>query len=257
MKVTNWRRKLSAALIAGGLLSPSAAQAAGLNVNLVTNGDFENVNLNVVGSYNGPLVLNWTGPSLFAYSHDGSSSSTGVVPDYADGADPPGAGHWYFTPNNTGSAPFTDVHDPDTYFQDIDVSTGATATAIAAGQARFNLSAYMTSYLNDTDFGNVRVEFKNGGGGSLGFVQISDPDFGPNNVWSLSQLTGVVPIGTATARVSLFGTRTAGGAGADGYTDNVDFRITQVPEPSTVAMVGASLAAGGLGFLRRRRRQEL
>jgi hypothetical protein len=253
MKITNWRRKLSAALMAGGLLVPSAAQSAGLNTNLVTNGDFENVNLAVTGAYNGPLVLGWTGPNLFAYSHDGSSSSTGVVADYADGADPPNAGHWYFTPNNTGGAAFTDVHDPDVYFQDISVGTGDTGAAIAAGQAQYNLSAFMSSYLNDTDFGNVRVEFKNGGGGSLGIVTISDPDFGPDNVWSLTSTAGVVPIGTASLRVSLYGTRTAGGAGADGYTDNVDFRIARIPEPCTVAFAGMGIAAIGLGRLPRRR----
>jgi hypothetical protein len=250
MKITNWRRKLSAALMAGGLLAPSAAQSAGLNTNLVTNGDFESVNLAVTGAYNGPLVLGWTGPNLFAYSHDGSSSSTGVVPDYADGADPPNAGHWYFTPNNAGA--LTDVHDPDVYFQDINVGTGDTGAAIAAGQARYSLSAFMSSYLNDTDFGNVRVDFRNGGG-SLGVVTISDPDFGPNNVWSLSSASGAVPVGTASLRVSLFGTRTAGGAGADGYTDNVDLRISRIPEPCTVAFAGIGLAAMGLGRLPRRR----
>src|SRR5262245_58656760 len=127
MKITDWRRKLSAARIAGGLLSPSAVHVAGLNVNLVTNGNFENVDITSLGAYNAPRILDWTGPNLFAYSHDGSNTcGSCVVPDYADGADPPSAGHWYFTANNTGSAPFTDVHDPDVYFQDIDVSTGET-----------------------------------------------------------------------------------------------------------------------------------
>jgi hypothetical protein len=254
MKVTDWRKKLLAALVAGGLMTPIASRAAGLDVNLVTNGNFESVDLNTTGGYHGPRVLSWTGPSLFAYSHDGSSSSTGVVPDYADGADPPSAGHWYFTPNNTGVSDPTDVHDPNTYFQDIDVSSGATAVAIASGQATFNLSAYMSSYLNDTDFGNVSVDFRNSGGGSLGVATISDPDFGPNNVWSLSSLSGAVPVGTASVRMSLYGTRTAGGAGADGYIDNVDFRISGVPEPTSIALAGGGVFSGVLGFFRRRRR---
>jgi hypothetical protein len=190
---------------------------------------------------------------LYAYSHDGSASAAGIVPDYADGADPPGAGHWYFTSNNTGTAAFTDVHDPNVYFQDISVSTGATGAAIAAGQARFALSAYMSSYLNDTDFGNVRVEFKDSSGGVLGVALISDPDFGPNNVWSLSSQTGDVPVGTASLRMSLYGTRTAGGAGADGYIDNVDFRISQVPEPATLGLAGTGLLSAILGLFRRRR----
>lgn len=253
MRISDWRRKLSAALVAGGLLLPSAAMAANLNTNLVVNGDFENVDLAVTGNYGGPLVLGWTGPNLFAYSHDGSSSSKGVVPDYADGADPPGAGHWYFTPNNTGGAAFTDVREPDVYFQNIDVSTGDTAAAITAGQARYNLSAYMSSYLNDNDNGNVRVDFLNSKSNSLGIATISDPDFGPDNVWSLSSLTGNVPVGTTTVKMSLYGTPRNGGA--DGYIDNVVFSISRVPEPSTALIAGVVAAAAGLAFSGRRREE--
>ena len=52
------------------------------------------------------------------------------------------------------------MHEPNIYYQDIAVGTGATGTAIAAGKGRVDLSAYMTSYLNDTDFGNVRVDYR-------------------------------------------------------------------------------------------------
>jgi hypothetical protein len=254
MKIGNWYRRFAMTLIAGGILAPTSAHAANLGVNLVVNGDFENVNLATTGEYNSPLVLDWIGPNLFAYSHDGSSSATGVVPDYADGADPPGAGHWYFTPNNTGGAPFTSVFDPDVYYQDISLSSGATATAIAAGAAQYDLSAYMTSYLNDTDFGNVRAEFRNAASAPVGSVTISDTaDAGPNNVWSLVGATGMVPVDAASVRVSLWGTRTAGGEGADGYTDNVDFRIRAIPEPSTGALAALGAITFGWGTWRRRR----
>src|SRR5215217_9476179 len=94
------RAALSAALAAGGLAA--AAEAAPIGTNLVVNGDFENVNTASTGLYNAPQINVWSGVAAFAYSHDGSST-TGVVPDYADGADPPNAGHWYFTPG--GSTP--------------------------------------------------------------------------------------------------------------------------------------------------------
>jgi hypothetical protein len=253
MKIRNWCRKFSLSLVAAGLLTPAAAHAAGLGVNLVVNGGFENVNLATAGGYNGPLVLDWTGPNLFAYSHDGSASSAGVVPDYADGADPPSAGHWYFTPNNTGVADPTDVHDPNVYYQDVALNSGGTAVAIAAGTATFSLSAFMTSYLNDTDFGNVQVDFRDAASATIGTAKISDTlDAGPNNVWNLTTTNGLVPVGTASARISLYGTRTSGGAGADGYTDNVEFIIRGIPEPSTVALAGIGLAAG-IGLRRRRR----
>jgi hypothetical protein len=251
MKITDWRRKLMAALVAGGFYVPCAASAADLGANLVINGDFETVNLAVTGQYNGPLVLGWTGPNLFAYSHDGSMSSKGVVADYAEGTDPPNAGHWYFTSNNTNVETPTDVRAPGVYFQDINVATGATGSAIAAGLARYDLRAFMSSYLNDNDNANVQVDFRNAGGGSLGTATLSDPDFGPNNVWSLHSIAGAVPIGTASVRMSLYGTPRNGGA--DGYIDNVVFSIARVPEPGTGVLAGLTFAATGAGRLRRRR----
>jgi hypothetical protein len=221
MKVTNWRRKLAASLAAGGLISPAAALAASLDTNLVVNGTFENVDPGVTGDYNAPKVLQWLGFDGFAYSHQ--PGVTGI-PDYADGADPPGAGNWYFTTNNNPLE--TDFNDPGDFYQDADVSTGATGTQIASGEAAVRLSAYMSSYLDDTDFGNVHVEFRNSGGGSLGSAVISDSDPGSGNVWSLNSGAAMVPQGTATLRVSLFGTRTSGGPGADGYIDNVDVQVT-------------------------------
>jgi hypothetical protein len=52
-------------------------------------------------------------------------------------------------------------------------------------------------------------------------------------------------------RLSLFGTRTAGGAGPDGYIDNVDLQVVAVPEPAAVGVAGGLFA---LTLLRRRRR---
>lgn len=252
MKTKNWRKALSAGCVSGGLMMPSAAQGAPIDVNLVINSGFENVDLASIGDYNGPRILDWVG-TAFAYSHDGSSSNAGVVPDYAHGPPLPGGGSWYFSSNN--SPPTVDIRDPNLFYQDINVSTGLTGAAIATGQAEYDLSAFMASYLNDTDFGNVRAEFKDSGGGILGFALISDSDFGPFNVWSQNSTQGSVPMGTESVRISLYGTRTAGGGGADGYIDNVDFRIvqtTQVPEPSTGSL--AFLVLTALGFMRRRRR---
>jgi hypothetical protein len=82
----------------------------------------------------------------------------------------------------------------------------------------------MSSFENDNDSGNVQLDFRNASGVSLGTSTISDADFGPNNVWSLNSSLGLVPVGTATVRASIFGTPRNGGA--DGYIDNVDFQIT-------------------------------
>jgi hypothetical protein len=221
MKVTDLRRKLMAALVAGGTLAPGALYAADLNTNLVVNGDFETVDLATFeSSYNGPRILNWTGEG-FAYSHDGSSSNGGVVPDYADGADPPGAGHWYFSPNLAAN-----IDTPGEFYQDINVAGGASGTAIAAGRAGYSLSAYMSSYLNENDFGSLHVDFRNSMGASLGTALVSDSDPGPTNVWNLNTRTGGIPIGTATVRLSVYGTPINGGP--DGFTDNVSFQVANV-----------------------------
>ncbi len=233
MKVTDLRRKLWAALAAAGMLGPAAAYAANLNQNLLVNGDFETVDLATYeATYGSPKILNWAGTSSgYAYSHDGSSSNFGIVPNYADGTPPPPVApavtnHWYFTSNKPGG-PYIDAAGK--FYQDIDVSTGDSASVIATGVGAFSLSAYMSSYLDDTDVGHVQLDFRNSGGTTLGTAVLNDSDPGAGNVWNLNTATGGIPAGTATVRVSLFGTRTSGGPGPDGYIDNVDFRVAQVP----------------------------
>ena len=172
---------------------PVAAQGAALDTNLVLNSGFENVDLAIIGDYNAPKILDWVG-TAFAYSHDGSFSNAGMVPYYADGPDLPGAGHWYFSANN--APPAMDIREPNLFYQDIDVSAGATGDAIATGHAQYDMSAYMSSYGDQADFGNVRVDFKDSAGAILGFALISDSDAGPDNVWSLNSTDALVPLGT-------------------------------------------------------------
>jgi hypothetical protein len=254
MKKTNYlrrrRRVALAAISTGGLLAMAgSAGAAPLNTNLVVNGGFENVNLLSTGAYGGPQILDWSGLAAFAYSHDGSSSSAGIVPNYADGTPPPGSGHWYFTSNNGPTGPIN-IEAPGQFFQDIDVSLGATGALVASGGARYNLSAFMSSYLNDNDFGNVQLDFLNSGGGSLGTALLSDSDPGPDNVWNLNLLSGLVPVGTATVSLSVFGTPV--NFGPDGYIDNVELRVVAIPEPSVMGIAGGGLFA--LTLVRKRRR---
>jgi hypothetical protein len=219
MKVTNWRRKLMMSLVAGGLLSPATGYAANLDTNLVVNPGFESVDFGTTGDYGAPKVNSWMGTG-FAYSHTLASG----IPDYADGVDPAGAGDWYFTTNNQPEADTGDIRSPDIIFQDIDVATGPSGAQIATGEAAVRLSASMSSYLNDFDSGNVQVDFKNSTGTTIGSARIEDPDFGPNNVWSQTSGSGFIPVGTASLRVSLFGTPR--NAGADGYMDNIDVQVT-------------------------------
>jgi hypothetical protein len=136
MKVTDPWKKALAALAAGGMFVSGAAYAANLNENLVVNGDFETIDPAVVATaYNAPKILNWAGVNGFAYSHDGSSSNFGTVPNYADGTPPPPVppavtNHWYFT-SNSPNAQY--INAPGQFYQDIDVSTGATNDPISTG----------------------------------------------------------------------------------------------------------------------------
>ncbi|WP_425398839.1 dockerin type I domain-containing protein [Aeoliella sp.] len=219
MKVTNLRRKLAAALVAGGTLIPVAAPAADLDTNLVVNGGFENVDTGTTGAYNSVLILDWNqvGGGGFAYSHDGS----GGAPDYANGEPPVGGGSYYFTPGSLGRA----QSFANALKQEIDVSTGATGSAIAAGDSTFSIKATFGSYATQTDHGVVDVEFLNSSGGVLGTGQIT-----PGSVnltqWTDYSHLGIVPAGTTSARISAWGVLEAGGT-ADGYMDNIDFRVLE------------------------------
>jgi len=247
MKITNWCRKLSAAVVAGGLLVPCAASAAPLGTNLVANPGFENVNINSSqGGYNAVEILEWTDGTAvgFAYSHDGSLDGGGMtIPDYANGGPLAGGGSFYFTSNATDG----DISMPGQVMQTIDLASGPTAAAIATGRATFELSAFFSSYSDDGDFGNVQLEFLDLSLAPILIppVVISDND---TTMWTQVGTSGSIPLTAFAARVSVYGTPVT--AGPDGYIDNVDFRV--VPEPATMWLCGLGIAGAGVIRLRRR-----
>jgi hypothetical protein len=213
MKVSDIRRKLFAALVAGGTLSPAAVHAANLNTNLVVNPDFEMVNLGVPGVNNGVGLVNWNAGTTtgFAYNYGQAYDLGGPLA---------GGGTYYFTSNQSGGTG-TDVTIPGAVMQSIDVSAGDTSTAIASGSAGFNLSAFFTSYMTNGDIGNVHLRFVNSSNASLGTFLLSDPN--PTGGWKQASGTSGIPIGTARVQVSLYGTGISGGP--DGYIDNIDFQV--------------------------------
>jgi hypothetical protein len=219
MKVTDIRRKLLATLAASGMLAPVAAQGANLNVNLIANPGFENVDFGTLGNYSAPAILDWAGQG-FTLSHDGNSG----VPNYADGGPLAGGGSWYFYPGSvtTGGAPHHSLATAIT--QSIDVSAGDTATQIAAGTAKFTLSAFFSGYQTQLDHGVVQVDFQNNANAVIGTGQVTP---GPQDLTGWTQFTsaGSIPVGTASVKVSAWGNLLQGGA-SDGYTDNLDFRVT-------------------------------
>lgn len=231
MKVTNWRRKLAATLAAGGILVPAALPAADLNVNLLTDPGFENVNINASeGGYNAVEILSWTDGTAtgYAYSHDGSlNGAGGTIPDYANGgiytggSAPAGSGSFYFTSNATPG----DVTAPGQFSQNIDLTGGDSGALIATGEGAITISALFSSFGGQGDFGTVHVELLDGSSNSLGSVAVSDTD---TTAWTTNSTAGLIPAGTTTAQVSLFGT--ALGGGPDGYIDNVDVQVSSAAD---------------------------
>lgn len=222
------------------------------NVNLVVNGKFENVDLATTGDQGGPRILDWTGPNVFAFSHNGSASSAGVVPDLADGADPPGAGNWYFAAHNLGTNAPDSVAQRRIFYQDIDVSTGPTAAAIASSAgARFTASAWFSGRLNEIATGQVGIDFYNSQGDFINSHSFGDPDVGAINEWSLTTLIEPpIHLGTAMIRVSVYGldpfnSNPAPDEDHTAYIDNVELVVTaNVPEPSSsaLAVIGVMVA---------------
>jgi hypothetical protein len=226
MKVTNWRRKLAASLVAGGLLAPCAVEAANLDTNLIINPGFEDVDVGTPCCYLSAAVKinSWTSGSRvgFAYNNqlpklDGSGNL-----GWDDGGPLAGGGTYFFGPasgtEGVQDVDYFSVLNPGEVSQNMDVSTGPTGTLIASGEAAVVLSGFFTSYNGQNRHGFMQVEFLNAGGTSLGSTVINS--LGEPHPWHQERGTSIVPVGTATLRASLYGDN------FNAYIDNVDVRIT-------------------------------
>jgi endonuclease/exonuclease/phosphatase family metal-dependent hydrolase len=240
MTISRWWQRwamqiLTCGGIASGLLQP-LARAAELDVNLVVNAGFEDVDTNVTaGQYNAPRIAGWstTANGLFAYSHDGS----GGVPDFANGGPLATGGSYYFSPN--ASTP--DITAAGQAFQVVDLSQGDAAARIAQGQAAFSLRGAFSSYASDGDRGALQVDFLDGNSGVLASARIGDRN---PTAWSEHGISGAIPAGTTAARVSLLSSAVAGGP--DGYIDQVDFRVSDASlrDPNTLRVMTFNVWSG-------------
>lgn len=235
-------------VVGGAILAAPAADAtaAEFGVNLVVNPGFESVNAAVTAGNGSVQILSWSAGTHvpFAYNHGQG---------YANGGPLAGGGTYYFTPNASLT---TNITAPEQVTQIVDLSAGAAAVAIAQGTARYTLSAYMSGYLTQGDFGNVHVAFRAANDATLGNALISDED---TSHWGPLQIaSGAIPVGTASARVSLYGTALVGGP--DGFIDNVSFVVTQQSPPAPEVpgltswarwLLGALLGVGLFARLRR------
>jgi hypothetical protein len=215
MKITNWRRKLAASLMAGGVLAPAALHAQSLDTNLVVNPGFELVDAGTIGTYNSVKILNWGDGSQTPFAYN-------ISQGYDNGNPLAGGGAYYFSSNGTADFSVPDVRIPGQVSQNIPVGAGAAGAQIASGEAAVRLSGYFTSYQQDGDYGHLHVEFLDSGGASLGSTEIDGS--ADTSAWRQVSSIAFIPPATKTLRTSLYGTPFSGGP--DGYIDNVDVQVT-------------------------------
>jgi hypothetical protein len=227
MKVTNWRRKLMASLVAAGLMSPAAARAADLNTNLIVDPSFENVDPANAGPFMSNRLLDWPDTALDGNATDDNWAFR-FAQNYAGVNTPAGAGSRYF------SGGFGTTVGQATLAQSVGVSTGASGTLIASGEAAFQLSGFFSGYLTQADASSFRLRFLNAGGteisrtsvGGAAFIQtlpLQPGTYGNHRNWGQDSRSGLIPVGTASVAAEIVSDIAAGNH--DGYVDLLDFRI--------------------------------
>ena len=234
---------LSVTAAAAGLTTALAGQAdaAALNTDLVQNGGFEtNPDTSWTrGTFSAPGAV---GVGVYNYSQDFDNRADDVnfeggsiVPP---GNDPTSATDYYWSMNDGDISAF----------QAIDLSAGDTAATIAAGLGQYDISAYFTTYQTNEEFGRLTLEFLDNSSTVIGSaITFDDPN---NDEWSLVGGTGAIPVGTVTAVITLDRSPLSGlTAGPDIYVDNVAFSVSEIPEPSSLALLGLA----GLLMAQRRR----
>lgn len=225
MRITRFRATVAATLAAAGLYVVSVAHAAPLDTNLVVDPSFEAVDAGTPGPFTSLKLTQWQSNTDDNYAYPYASN-------YSGPAVPPGAGDYHFT----GGFNALGLGSGHT-FQTIDVSTGPSATAIASGLAKYDLSGYFSTYLTQDEFNFVEAVFLGSGNAELGRASVGGSEFGDTlpivpavfgdgRDWGRDTQTGLLPIGTLNVRVQL--SADGGATNFDGYVDNVDFRISQV-----------------------------
>lgn len=252
MKVSNLKKKLAASLLAVGMISPGAAYSAGLGANLLDDPSFENLsNSQVQGAFGSRALSSWSDGSAvgYAYKYEAGFDNPGLFANDPND-NPPSPGLSYYTANFNGDSDATDgddVNAPGQAMQIVDVSSGDSATAIAAGQANYWISGYFGAYSDSVvESATLQVDFLDVTGASLGAASVT----GTVVDWNSQSASGPIPVGTTSVQASVF-IANAGASGL-GFMDLANFTINAVPEPSTGLLTGLGIV--GMGAFRRKRK---
>jgi hypothetical protein len=241
MRTYFWKRRFARLLVGCGLLAPSAVFAAPLNMNLVSDPGFEDVDVFDTGPFTSVRLLGaWTDPDgdeLDNYSYPYDSNYSGTNP-------PDGAADYHYT-GGFGTSP-----EEVQISQRIDVSTGPSAGLIAGGNAMYDLSAFFSTYRQQDDASLVRAVFLSSAAAELGSADVGGYDFvgGLNEVlldngelqrdWELSDIRGRIPVGTAAVEIQIIAEDAD--VNHDGYVDLVNFTIVQPADLNGDGIVNAA-----------------
>lgn len=131
------------------------------------------------------------------------------------------------------------------------VDVGAFGPDIDAGRVQFDFTGRVRSFLqNPPDSATISLRFLDGASGEL--QTFSSGATSNTGAWQLVSTSVLAPMHTRSVEINLTAIRNAG-SNNDGYFDDLHLSaVTAVPEPSSLAMLLAGLAAT-MAAVRRRR----
>lgn len=247
MKAQYASRRMGLSVLAGGLAFVGSASAT----ELIVDGSFENTEassnpvVRVGGKANPGVGEGWSNFSTYLYS------TLYTMPG------PVGAGGGFLRPYASGTYGIT--RSSTNAFQIVSLTAGTTLTPekIDAGNGRFTMSAWFSSYLTQGDYSDLTLEFLNdanevvGEPLALGGQQfVADIPTAQNNKyadakeWGLDVREGTIPSKARQARV-LIASTSVGGA-PDGYVDvvSLDVADTALVAPAIIAADPGNGAVG-------------
>jgi len=218
------------AVLAGGLTFVGGADAT----ELILDGSFENtVNssqpiIKVGGSPSPGVGGGWSTFSTYLYS------TFYALPG------PTNCGLQFLRPYPTGVSGVAQSSQTVVQSVSLTAATGLTPVKIDAGQGRFTMSAWFSSYLSQGDYSELTLEFLDGANavlsgptplGGFDFVAAlptgptpgANPKYTDAKDWGQDVRSGTIPVGARTARVTIQSTSISGSP--DGYVDLVSLDV--------------------------------